>query len=240
MRSTDRERDEWERELLGVSLSSISVLSSVLSMADSEHIVFRSDIDQNLAGQKVSLVGQVSSVTQRFTKNNKPFIIAGLALMDGQIEVFVWEEQMQDSEGVWEMGQTVVVAGTVRAREDQISISCSNAGVFSPDEAEPDVQPQAPAETSPPAAIVSEARDTVSAYNESPSPRPREEPEQKKQSANGAVNGTSTRGTSTQSAPVNGGAPGLAHSRPIVPSQLNPENSGVGRPCQRPDGPGTT
>ena len=221
VRSTDRERDEWERELLGVSLSSISVLSSVLSMADSEHIVFRGDIDQNLAGQKVSLVGQVSSVTQRFTKNNKPFIIAGLALMDGQIEVFVWEEQMQDSEGVWEMGQTVVVAGTVRAREDQISISCSNAGVFSPDDVEPDVQPQAPAETSPPAAIVSEARDTVSVYNESPSPRPREEPEQKKQSANGAVNGTSTRGTSTQPAPVNGGASGLAHSRPIVPSQLN-------------------
>ncbi len=212
VRSSDREKEEWERELLGVSLSSISVLSSILSMADSEHIVFRSDIDQNLAGQKVSVVGQVASVTQRFTKNNKPFIIAGLALMDGQMEVFVWEEQMQDSEGIWEVGQTLAVAGTVRVREDQISISCTNAGVFSPDPT--DVQPQAKAEPKPPAPSVSEARDTAATYAESREAE--EEREHSQQSTNGTVNGAST-----QPAPVNGEGSGLAHSRPVVPSQLN-------------------
>ena len=223
--STYREIEEWERELLGVSLSSISVLSSILSMANLEHIVFRSDIDQSLAGQKVSLVGQIASVTQRFTKNNKPFIIVGLALMDGQIEVFVWEEQMQESEGLWEVGQTVALAGTVRVREDQISISCTNAGLFSPDEIEPQpqesantspheiaAQPQESANTSPPAAIASETHDPEATYSENME----QEPEHTELSTNGTVNGVSS-----QPAPVIDQAPSLAHSRPVVSNQLN-------------------
>ena len=210
VRSSDREREEWERELLGVSLSSISVLSSILTMADSEHIVFRSEIDQNLAGQKVSVVGQVASVTQRFTRNNKPFIIAGLGLMDGQIEVFVWEEQMQESDGLWEVGQTVAVAGTVRVREDQISISCINAGLFSPDE--PEKQSEEPSVTKSPAAVVSEARDSAARYDE--------DLEQKRDYSETATNGTAN-GTSDKNGDVNGEIPSLAHSRPVVHNQLS-------------------
>ena len=210
VRSSDREREEWERELLGVSLSSISVLSSILTMADSEHIVFRSDIDQNLAGQKVSVVGQVASVTQRFTRNNKPFIIAGLGLMDGQIEVFVWEEQMQESEGLWEVGQTVAVAGTVRVREDQISISCTNVGLFSPDE--PEKHSEEPSVTKSLAAVVSEARDSAARYDE--------DLEQKRDYSETATNGTAN-GTSDKSGDVNGEIPSLAHSRPVVHNQLS-------------------
>ncbi len=210
VRSSDREREEWERELLGVSLSSMSVLSSILRMADSEHIVFRSDIDPNLAGQKVSVVGQVATVTQRYTRNNKPFLIAGIALMDGQIEVFAWEEQMQESEGLWEVGQTVAVAGTVRVREDQISISCTNAGQFTPDETEG--QSEEPSVTEPPAAVVSEARDSTARYDENLD----QERDHNEPTTNGTVNGTSDR-----TAAINGEAPGLAHSRPVVPNQLS-------------------
>ena len=130
IRASDREKDEWERELLGVSLSSVGVLATILSTADSEHVVFLSDIEPSMAQQKISVVGQIASVTQRFTRQNRPFIIASLALMDGQIEVFVWEEQIRSSEGLWEAGQTVAVAGTVRLRDDQISISCTDAGEF--------------------------------------------------------------------------------------------------------------
>ncbi len=209
-RASDREKEEWERELLGVSLSSIGVLSSILRMADSEHIVFRSDIDQNLAGQKVSIVGQVATVTQRYTRNNKPFLIVSLGLMDGQIEVFVWEEQMQESEALWEVGQTVAVAGTVRVREDQITISCTNAGLFEPEE--PEGHPEEPPVTNPPAAVVSEARDSAARYDENLD----QERDHTETSTNGTVNGTSDK-----TAGVNGDAPGLAHSRPVVPNLLS-------------------
>ena len=131
--ATDREKDEWERELMGVSLSSMGALGSLIASADSEHVVFKSEIEPGLAGSKISLVGQIATVTQRFTRNNKPFLIANLALMDGQIEVFVWDDQIQRTEGLWIEGQIVTVVGTVRVREDQLSISCIAAEEFLPD-----------------------------------------------------------------------------------------------------------
>ena len=57
-----------------------------------------------MARQKVSLVGQVATVTRRFTRSNNPFIIANLALMDGSIEVFVWEDQINQTRSLWEAG----------------------------------------------------------------------------------------------------------------------------------------
>ena len=129
--ASDRERDEWERELLGMSLSNINILASLLTVTDSEHIVFRSDIQPEMAGKKVSLVGQISSVTRRFTRQNKPFVIATLGLMDGQIEVFVWEDRLDATEGLWEEGKIVVIGGGVRVREDEISINCNDAGEYS-------------------------------------------------------------------------------------------------------------
>ena len=130
--ASDRERDEWERELLGMSLSNINILASLISATDSEHIVFRSDIQPDMAGRKVSLIGQIASVTRRFTRQNKPFVIATLGLMDGQIDVFVWEDKLDTTEGLWEDGNIVVVGGAVRVREDEISITCYEAGEYVP------------------------------------------------------------------------------------------------------------
>jgi len=129
-----RDKAAWERELLGLSLSNSNSLASLLGSADGETIKFRGDVTQQMAGSKISLVGQVSSVTQRFTQQNRPFLIAALSLMDGIIEVFVWEEQLEASRGLWEEGKIVAVVGTVRLRGDQVSVSCSDASEFAPGE----------------------------------------------------------------------------------------------------------
>ncbi len=143
-RASDWEKEEWERELLGVSLSSISILGSILNSTDSKQVVFKSEIEQSSAGKRVSLVGQVASVTRRYTKTNRPFIITNLALMDGQIEVFVWEDQISETDGLWIEGKIVAVTGTVRLREDQLSVSCLRAGEYSRDQvdqSDPDEEP---------------------------------------------------------------------------------------------------
>ena len=128
-----RDKETWERELLGLSLSTVNSLASLLSSADGDTIKFRDDVTEQMAGATVSLVGQVSSVTQRFTRQNRPFLIASLSLMDGMIEVFVWEEQMEANRGLWEEGKIVAVVGTVRLRGDQVSVSCSRANEYAPD-----------------------------------------------------------------------------------------------------------
>ena len=211
--ASDRERDEWERELLGMSLSNINILAGLISVTDSEHIVFRSDIQPDMAGKKVSLVGQISSVTRRFTRQNKPFAIVTLGLMDGQIEVFVWEDKLDATEDIWEEGNIVVVGGVVRSREDEISITCYDAGEYAP---------SADSVAKPPTNAVKEHG---SAYSNERSYVP--QPIARNAESNGSVvvpsngmNGTSEP-TITKSNGHDKTSNGLAHSQPQVSHRLN-------------------
>ena len=131
-RATDRQKDEWERELLGMSLSSIGVLTSMLGGADSEHIVLKSGVEASMARQKISMVGQIAHVARRYTRKNDPFLVVNLALMDGPIEVLVWNDVIQKTEGLWEEGKIAAISGTVRVREDDITVSCVDAAEFTP------------------------------------------------------------------------------------------------------------
>ena len=165
-RATDREKEEWERELLGMSLSSIGMLSSLLSGADSEHIVLKSGVEASMARQKISMVGQIATVNQRYTRKNDPFLVVGLALMDGQIEVLVWNDVMQKTEGLWKEGKIVAVSGTVRVREDEATVSCVDAAEFIPAAAPPESAPESPPPAPAAPAPVSRERGGV---GESPS-----------------------------------------------------------------------
>jgi hypothetical protein len=91
----------------------------------------RSQIGADLSGRKITLTGQIASVTERSTKEQKPYLIVNMALLDGDIDVFVWENIMVHTEGLWKAGALLEVLGTVRAREDRVSISCISATEYS-------------------------------------------------------------------------------------------------------------
>ena len=86
MKTSRRELWNWERDLLGVQLSDSDILYN-LSDANSDTIVFRSDINPDMSGKKVSMRGQIHLITHRYTRTDKPFLIANVGLMDGQIDV---------------------------------------------------------------------------------------------------------------------------------------------------------
>ena len=232
--ASDRERDEWERELLGMSLSNINILASLLTNTDTGHTVFRSDIQPEMAGRKISLVGQITAINRRFTRQNKPFVIATLGLMDGQIEVFVWEDRLEETDGLWEEGKIVVVGGTVRVREDEISLNCNDASEYSPPAQAPSDSPPAtysqpaPARNGKPASNGSAAspapavKENGSTYSNPPAPP---QPAPAKADTNGsALPRAEANGTASEPARPNGhSAPttGLAHSQAPVPHRLN-------------------
>ena len=213
-RATDREKEEWERELLGMSLSSIGVLAALLTTADSEHVVFMGEIEPSMARQKISLVGQVANVTRRFTRDNRPFAIVNLALMDGTIEVFVWDEQLQETEDLWVEGKIVAIGGIVRVREDQVSVSCSEAGEFSAGPTLPEDEQNAVGSPSDRGREDRAAPHPVAAAADAPHPEPDSGPEEVDEVSE--KRGRETNGTHADS-PV----PTLAHSKPIVPQRLN-------------------
>ena len=130
VRASARETRAWEMEMLGVALSGDAALGALISAGDSKTIVFRSQIEQEMAGKKVVLAGQVSATTERYTREQRPFTIATLDLMDGAVEIFVWENRLEETRGLWEEGGLVMVVGTVRVRDDEISVTCISASKY--------------------------------------------------------------------------------------------------------------
>ncbi|MCI0886681.1 MAG: DNA polymerase III subunit alpha [Chloroflexi bacterium] len=129
LNTPDTDKSRWEQELLGVAISSNALVQLVAQSGDSESVVFLSDLNEDMAGNKVKVTGQISDVTRRYTRDNRQFTIATLALMDGSVEIFIWNEDMQGNE-LWEEGKLVTINGSVRVREDQISVSCSSVAEF--------------------------------------------------------------------------------------------------------------
>ena len=121
---------EWEMDLIGVGFSGNNQLQLIADQSDSEAIVVRSQIVPELAGKKILIVGQVSSVTHRLTKTDKPYVIASLELLDGGLDIFVWENLLDDTRDLWQAGSLVSVVGNVRVRGDQINITCVNASQY--------------------------------------------------------------------------------------------------------------
>ena len=127
--STDNsaEHSAWEQELLGVALSTTAPLQALRNDPDSEVILNRTEISLDMAGKKISLAGQISKANHRTTRDGKPFAIVTLGMMGGEIEVFVWEDRLKDTAGLWNPGELVVIDGRVRARDDRVSITCQSA-----------------------------------------------------------------------------------------------------------------
>ncbi len=143
MKTQDSEKQSWEMELLGVSFSG-NKLEKLLGKDQGEAIISRGQVNEDMSGERVQVVGQVSSIIERKTKNEQPYIIANLALLDGDIDVFVWQNKIGETQDVWESGKLIEVEGTVRVRGDRTNISCQSASEYDPDRQQPAPEAQRP------------------------------------------------------------------------------------------------
>ena len=120
----------WERELVGVALSynPLMSLSAVSAGGGSGDAVTSIDqLSEELQGQSVTLLGIVSTITERSTKEGKRFFIVELDLLGGPLEVMVWPDTLTRTAEVWQEGRMVRVAGKIRLRGDQMSLACDDA-----------------------------------------------------------------------------------------------------------------
>jgi DNA polymerase-3 subunit alpha len=121
-----REKSQWEKELLGVSLSRASFAAS----SREPGMLWPSEIDAEMDGQSVAVVGEIAAVTQLFTRERKPFVKAVIEDISGSIETMVWPRVYDADRGLWQEGNTVVVEGKVRVKDDALQLNCDRARVF--------------------------------------------------------------------------------------------------------------
>ena len=133
------EKLAWEKELMGTFFSEhpLSALASKLA----EHAsVLCGQITNEMAGEKVIVAGMISSVRHASTKNNNVFVIATFEDLNGSIEVIVWSNIYTQTQDLWVEGNILIIEGTVKVREDRVSISCSRVRKYEPEAARPPVE----------------------------------------------------------------------------------------------------
>jgi DNA polymerase-3 subunit alpha len=125
------QKANWEREFLGVPLS-YNPLLELANIDAGDAIASLDQLDEELQGQSLVLVGHVSGITERFTREQKKFLIVAVDLLGGQIEVIVWPDILERTAEIWEEGKLVKAEGKLRVRGDQFSLACEEVEEFFP------------------------------------------------------------------------------------------------------------
>jgi DNA polymerase-3 subunit alpha len=119
-----KEKLAWEKELMGVYLSE-HPFASFARKIGSEAILC-GQVDAELAGQTIMVVGMVASVHYLFTRDGNPFIRAMLEDLDGRVEVMVWSKVYASTKDLWQEGSILQIAGKVRLRDERVQLNCDN------------------------------------------------------------------------------------------------------------------
>ena len=128
-----KEKAKWERELIGVSLSHNPLLE-LAQLYVGDAVISLDQIGEDLDGEPVTLLGQISGVRERYTKDQKKFITVTLGLLGGAIEALVWPdalERMTENPNDWEEGAIVLASGRLRDRSGQYSLHCEEIAEYS-------------------------------------------------------------------------------------------------------------
>ena len=124
-----QEKVSWERELLGVPLSE-NPFKSIALVNTAGAVTSRDELDADMDGQRVTLLGQVASISERATRDGRPYAVATLELVYGSTEVIAWPEVLERTREIWQEGRLLLVSGRLKARGDELSVHCEQAKVY--------------------------------------------------------------------------------------------------------------
>ena len=125
--TNDRQKRMWEVELMGISLSTSNLLANAMQQVDESTVVMQSQLIGSSNGGKTTLLGQISTVTDRLTRDKRPFKVLTIEMIDGGIEAVVWEDVIEKTGPLWEPGMLLKIIGSVREREGELTLSVLEA-----------------------------------------------------------------------------------------------------------------
>ena len=128
--ATPEEKAAWERELIGVPLS-YNPLLELANLEAGDAISSLDQLDEDMGGQSMTMLGHVSSIAERYTREQKKFLVVSLDLLGGPAEVIVWPDVLERTAERWAEGKVVRVSGKLRLRGDQYSLACEDVVEYS-------------------------------------------------------------------------------------------------------------
>ena len=123
---TPQEKANLEKEYLGVALSYNPLLAlAAINPGDAYNSV--DQLDEEMISSTVTLLGHVTGVNERYTRDNRKFLRVDLAMVGGQVEAMVWPDSLEKTAHVWQAGRVARVTGRLQIRGDDFSIACYDA-----------------------------------------------------------------------------------------------------------------
>ena len=124
--TSDQQKRMWEVELMGISISAANNLEKLLHGLDQDTYVMIAKIQNENVRGRITLGGQVSTVVDRMTRDNRPFKVVTMEMLDGSLEAVVWEDILSKTMNLWEPGKLLEIRGNIRERDGDITISVQN------------------------------------------------------------------------------------------------------------------
>ena len=123
---TPQEKAGLEKEYLGVALSYNPLLAlAALNPGDAYTSV--DQLSDEMENSTVTLLGHISAVSERYTRDQRKFLRVDLAMVGGQLETMVWPDSLDKTAHVWQQGRIARVTGRLQIRGDDFSIACYEA-----------------------------------------------------------------------------------------------------------------
>ncbi len=157
---TNREQLAWEKELMGLYLSSHPLDNYEAYLAGETTPLAELSLDQE--GQTVTVGGIITTVRRIITRNQSAMCFAGLEDKAGQVELIVFPKIFESTSDIWQTDQVIKVKGKVSTKDregrsgSEIKLIVDSAELIDYDQAnryQPrPTSPDGPAET--PASLV--------------------------------------------------------------------------------------
>ena len=131
--ASTREKARWERDLIGLSLTS----NPILELGDRDVGGAATSLDQlteEMEGQTVSVIGQLTKIGEKYTKERKKFMVVTMRLLGGPIEAIIWPDAMErisQNPKDWEEDAILMASGRLRNRGGHHSLSCEEIQEYS-------------------------------------------------------------------------------------------------------------
>jgi DNA polymerase-3 subunit alpha len=133
-----REKRDWEKELLGVWLTS----NPLAGLAPEEKAPCIWEVDESMEGQTKNVAGVVSELQERTTREGKTFLSAMLEGLGGRVEITCWPEVYARTRALWQEGSQLLVWGKVKVRENRAGLVCQHVEPFEAGRAHQAPQPK--------------------------------------------------------------------------------------------------
>jgi DNA polymerase III subunit alpha len=122
----------WEKEMIGVYLSE-HPFTAYARHIDTTTITLIGQINEELSGDEVSLVGMVSAVRELNTKDHRSFCSAILEDLESSIEIMVWPRIYENTRELWQEGNFLRVEGKVKLKDEKVQVTCDSVEIYQPE-----------------------------------------------------------------------------------------------------------